>query len=161
MPTSEADLDKLRDQTYQLRQQLAEAKGARETVQNESTNDLYAAQLKAEVARLEADVAAEKAAVHRASASTVLAQPMADAEAAMASAAAQQDALKAQAAADKENARALKAGEKLDPNYIAQEAADRASEAASGVTVPGPASSEVVEVPDKSTAKAAATPKEK
>jgi hypothetical protein len=68
MSTTDEELDKERDRIAKLREQIAEANSAREDRERGLTNDIAKAQLQAEGARLEAELAEAKAA---AKASTV------------------------------------------------------------------------------------------
>lgn len=88
MPTSDKELEKLQDRAQKLRDQLVEARLAREARERESVNDVTAAQLNAEITQLEVELEREKEAGKAKNVQAGIAAPMADATAAMEAAAA-------------------------------------------------------------------------
>lgn len=60
MPTSDEDLQQKQERVQQLREQLAAEESKRVQVERETSNDVTAAQLDAEAARLEASIEASR-----------------------------------------------------------------------------------------------------
>lgn len=83
MPTSDEDLQKKQAHVQKLRQQLAAAEASRTAREAELANDVTAAQLDAEAARLEADLASAKDLAKVGSVKAAAAAPLDAARAAM------------------------------------------------------------------------------
>lgn len=93
MTTSDEDLQKKRENVEKLRQQVADATLKREAAERSAVNDVMAAELDAEAARLEAQLVEAKQGSTKTAVSEGTAAPLAAAKETMEQAVAQQKAL--------------------------------------------------------------------